>query len=99
MRSFFISDNSETYVAMRLAGLSGVICKDEEEARKNLVKIRKNKDIGILIITEKIFGFLKSEILEIKLKKKFPLIVEIPSNGEKKDKDFLTKYIKESIGM
>ena len=38
--------------------------------------------------------------MQVKVKSKFPLIVEIPDRfGLKKDEDFITKHINESIGV
>ena len=59
-----------------------------------------DKNIGILILTEKVFDLLHDEVMQVKVKSKFPLIVEIPDRfGLKKDEDFITKHINESIGV
>ena len=54
MKSFLISDNRDTWVGMRLAGIQGVIVHEKEELLKQLKEVRNDETIGILIVTEKI---------------------------------------------
>ena len=98
MISYLISDNTDTLVGMRLAGITGEVVRDRSEALKEFNKCISDKNIAILIVTEKIFNLLEDELMEIKLKSKFPLIVEIPTrDGLQRNDDFITKYINESI--
>lgn len=100
MISYLISDNTDTLVGMRLAGITGVVLKKREEALEEFNKCLNNKEIGILILTENIFDLISEEVMEVKLKKKFPLIVEIPDRtGLKRDSNFITNYINKSIGI
>ena len=52
---FLISDNIDTYTGMRLAGVEGVVVHEREELKDALEKAIANKEIGILLLTEK-FG-------------------------------------------
>lgn len=100
MVSYLISDNTDTLVGMRLAGITGIVLHERNEVLEEFKKCISDKNIGILILTEKIFDLIAEEVMEAKLKRKFPLIVEIPDrHGLKRDEDFITKYINESIGI
>lgn len=100
MKSYLISDNRDTQLAMRLAGIAGVIVHEREEILEELDKTLKDKTIGILIITEKIQEKIYDEMMEIKLKRNIPLIVTIPDrHGFSSGEDFITRYIGESIGI
>ena len=100
MISYLISDNTDTLVGMRLAGITGVVLKTREEALEEFNDCLNNKEIGILILTENIFNLISEEVMEVKLKNTFPLIVEIPDRrGLKRDPNFITNYINESIGI
>lgn len=99
MKSFVLSDNMDTLIGMRLAGIDGVIIKDKEELLDNLERIIAEEEIGILIITEKILDMAESYIMELKLKRKYPLIVEIPDRSGFTRTESLTKFIRESIGV
>lgn len=100
MKSFVISDNKDTLVAMRLAGISGIILHEKEEVLDTIRDIMKDKEVGILILTEEIFEIVHEEVMQIKLKRKFPLIVEIPDRfGQKREENYITRYINESVGI
>ena len=100
MVSYLISDNTDTLVGMRLAGITGVVLHEKNEVLEEFKKCLSNKNIGILILTEKIFDLIPDDVMQAKLKRKFPLIVEIPDrHGLIRDEDFITKYINESIGI
>ena len=78
MKMFLISDNIDTQTGMRLAGVDGVVVHEREELRQALEKALADKEIGILLLTEK-FGREFPEIVDdVKLNHRVPLIVEIP---------------------
>jgi V/A-type H+/Na+-transporting ATPase subunit F len=100
MRLFLISDNTDTLIGMRLAGVKGTMVKTREEAIKAFDEALKNKETGILLITEKLAEKIRDKIGPIKEKAPFPLIVEIPDrHGSIKDKNYILNYVKESIGI
>ncbi len=100
MVSYLISDNTDTLVGMRLSGITGVVLHEKNEVLEEFKKCLSDKNIGILILTEKIFDLIPDDVMQAKLKRKFPLIVEIPDrHGLRRDEDFITKYINESIGI
>ncbi|WP_312698799.1 V-type ATP synthase subunit F [Sedimentibacter sp.] len=100
MKSFLISDNTDTWVGLRLAGIDGVIVKDRETALKEMKDAVKNQEIGILILTEKIVDMIKEEYYEYKLKSKTPLIIEIPDrHGSIREYNAIKNYIRDSVGI
>jgi V/A-type H+-transporting ATPase subunit F len=100
MKVFMISDNTHTLTGMRLSGVEGVVVHEREEILKELAKVKKNRDIGIILITELLAERVKLELDEIKLSSSLPIIVEIPDrHGSRRPPDFLTRYIRESIGL
>lgn len=100
MKSYLISDNHDTYVAMRLAGITGVIVHEKDEIMDALSKALSDKEIGIIIITELILEKVKDEVMELKLSRKYPLIVEIPDrHGQRREDKYITRYINESVGI
>lgn len=100
MKSFLISDNRDTLLAMRLAGINGVIVHEKEEILKELDSAIKDKNIGIIIITEKIQEKVIDKVMDIRIKENNHLIVTIPDrHGFSSKEDFITKYINESIGI
>ena len=55
MKMFLISDNVDTQTGMRLAGVEGVVVHEREELYDTLQKTLADKEIGIILLTEK-FG-------------------------------------------
>ena len=100
MKMFLISDNIDTQTGMRLAGVEGVVVHEREELRQALEKSIADKEIGIILLTEK-FGKEFPEIIdEMRLSHKLPLLIEIPDrHGTGRKADFITSYVNESIGL
>ena len=100
MKMFLISDNIDTLTGMRLAGVEGAVVHERDELKEALNKALADKDIGILLLTEK-FGREFPEIIDnVKLNRKLPLIVEIPdrpATGRKPNS--ITSYVNEAIGL
>ena len=55
MKMYLISDNIDTLTGMRLAGVEGVIVHEHDELKKALERTIADKEIGIILLTEK-FG-------------------------------------------
>ena len=85
---------------MRLAGVEGAVVHERDELKEALNKALADRDIGILLLTEK-FGREFPEIIDnVKLNRKFPLIVEIPDrHGTGRKPNFITAYVNEAIGL
>ena len=100
MKMFLISDNVDTQTGMRLAGVEGVVVHEREELYDTLQKTLADKEIGIILLTEK-FGKEFPDILEdVRLNHKLPLLIEIPDrHGTGIAPDFITSFVNESIGL
>lgn len=100
MRMFLISDNIDTRSGLRLAGVDGVVVHEAKEVKDALEQCLKDRDIGIILITEKLAKLVGKDMDEIKLSYSLPLIVEIPDrHGTGRTDDSITRYIREAIGL
>ena len=100
MKCFLISDNVDTQMGMRLAGVEGVVVHEKDELIDALDQVLKDKSVGILFITELLSNKFPDVISNVKLTQKQPLILEIPDrHGSRKRADFITSYINEAIGV
>ncbi|HEU23878.1 MAG: ATP synthase subunit F [Mesoaciditoga sp.] len=100
MRFFLISDNIDTYTGMRLAGINGVVLHKKDEIISKIYEIRKDKDVGVLLITEKISEMIPEELDKLRKSRTLPIVTVIPDrHGSRRSKDFLTKYVQEAIGV
>lgn len=100
MKMFLISDNVDTKTGMRLAGISGVVVHRKDEVEAAVKDVLRDKEIGILMITEKL-GLLVPELInDIKMNYPTPLIVEIPDrHGSERGMDSITRYVRDAVGL
>ena len=63
MKMYLISDNVDTYTGMRLAGVEGVVVHERSELKESLEYAVSDKEIGIILLTEK-FGREFPEIID-----------------------------------
>ena len=68
MRFQLISDNTDTIVGMRLAGISGVMAKTKEQVQKALLDAMKMEDVAIVLITENLVKLCEDLVYELKTK-------------------------------
>ena len=100
MRMFVISDNNDTRVGMRLAGIEGVVVHEYEEVAQELEKVMADESIGIVLMTKKLITLCRDLVYDIKLNRRRPLIVEIPDrHGTGRKPNFITSYVNEAIGL
>ena len=100
MRMFLISDNVDTLTGMRLAGIEGVVVHEKQEIKQALDEVLSQKDIGIILMTEKLGKEIPEIVDDIKLNRTFPLLLEIPDrHGSGRRPDFITAYINAAIGI
>ncbi|WP_036224524.1 V-type ATP synthase subunit F [Mesoaciditoga lauensis] len=100
MKFFLISDNIDTQIGLRLVGIKGIVVHKREEILDAVKKAKKMKDIGVILMTEKIADKVPEIVYELRTSKSLPLLTIIPDrHGTKRPKDFITRYVKEAIGV
>lgn len=100
MKMYLISDNVDTCTGMRLAGVEGCVVHERPELRQALENALADKEIGIILLTEKFGREFPDIVDDVKLNRRFPLIVEIPDrHGTGRKADFITSYVNEAIGV
>lgn len=100
MKIFLISDNIDTKIGFQLAGIEGVVVHEKDEVEQAISEVLLDKEIGVLLITEKLGELVPNSIKDIKLNNHIPLVVEIPDrHGTRRTNDSITKYVREAIGL
>lgn len=100
MKFYLLSDNIDTQTGLRLAGIEGVVVHEEEELRRALDAALSDKDIAVLLITEKLVNLCPVYIAEQKVSNKIPLIVELPDrHGSQRPDDYILRYVRDAIGV
>ena len=100
MKIYCICDNTDTRTGLRLTGIDGTIAQTSDELKETLDFVLKDKDIGILLINEKLAKTFPTVIAELKLARYLPLVVEIPDrHGSGRSPEFISDYIRDAIGV
>lgn len=100
MKFFLLSDNIDTQMGMRLAGIPGVVVHEESEVRKALDEALKDDDIAVILLTDKIMHMIEETVNELKLSRSRPLIVEIPDrHASDSVTSLISRYVERSVGI
>ena len=100
MKMYVISDNVDTQLGMRLAGVEGKVVHSIDELKSALDYVLNHREYAVLLITEKLANQFPELIMEVKLTYYKPLIVEIPDrHGSGRGADSITSYVSEAIGL
>ena len=100
MRCYLISDNIDTQMGMKLAGIAGTVVHKREEVLSALETAVNDETVAIILITKKLTDLCSEEIYEFKLNRSRPLIVEIPDrHGESGISEAISEYVSEAIGL
>lgn len=100
MRMYVISDNVDTRTGMRLAGIEGCVAHGEAEVRAALDRVLADKEIAVVLMTQKAQRDAADYVSKVKLAHTRPLIVSIPDrHGLDKNQNAITDYIRDAIGL
>ena len=100
MQFYLISDNVDTQMGMRLAGIEGVVVHEPDEVKKALDDAMKMPDVEVVLMMDKLVDLCDSYVYEIKFKMKRPLIVEIPDrHATFSISDSISRYVRDAIGV
>jgi len=100
MKYFVITDSTDTHVGLRLAGIEGVVVREEDALRKAIASASADPEIGILLITERLATLCAEQLAPMKLSAHRPLVVEIPDrHSVGRASDSITRYVREAIGV
>lgn len=100
MRCFLISDNIDTQMGMKLAGIDGVVVHEHDEVISALETVVNDETVAVVLMTKKLTDLCGNEIYDFKLNRSRPLIVEIPDrHGDSGITDAISGYVSEAIGL
>lgn len=100
MKLYVISDNIDTLTGMRLAGIEGCVAHTHDEVVEAMAAVQYDKDLAILLFTQKAASYAPDEISDLKLNHSLPLVVNIPDrHGLDKSQNVITDYIRDAIGL
>lgn len=100
MRAYCISDNTDTVMGMRLAGIYGEVIQDKQGILDKLNELINDPECAIVLMTTKTVEQCSEAISNYKLTLQRPLIVEISDrHGSAQIGETIDRYISEAIGI
>ncbi len=100
MKFYLISDNIDTQMGMRLAGIEGVVAHTEPEVTAALDAAFEDESIAVVLMTEKLVKLCHDRVYELKLSRTRPLIIEIPDrHGNSSVSEAISRYVGEAVGI
>ncbi|MBQ1389019.1 MAG: V-type ATP synthase subunit F [Clostridia bacterium] len=100
MKFYLLSDNVDTLMGMRLAGIDGIVIHTEKEVRTHLDEAMKRSDVAVVLMTHTLMELCPEHVMNYKLNVRRPLIVEIPDrHGNGATGETITKYVRDAIGV
>ena len=77
MKMFLISDNIDTQMGLRLAGIEGVVVHDAASFEAAFKAVLSDEGVGIILLTSIVYNYDRERITQLKLENGRQLIVEI----------------------
>lgn len=100
MKYYLLSDNIDTQIGMRLAGVEGEVIHEADDFKVALDAALADKEIAILLITERLVKLCPDYVAERKISNRLPLIVELPDrHGSVRPDDYILEYVKDAVGV
>ena len=99
MKFYLISDNVDTQLGLRMAGIEGVVVHEPAEGERELHRVLADETVGIVLITEPLAQMCGELLDETKMSASRPLTVEIPDRHGSRTKDSITCYVRAAIGV
>ena len=75
MKMNLISDNIDTCTGLRLAGIEGAAVHERAELKAELDRVMADKEVAVIILTEKIGREPQDLIDQVRLGRSVPLLI------------------------
>lgn len=100
MRYYLVSDNIDTLAGLRMVGVDGVVVHQQGEVRAVLQKAMADPDVGLVLVTSKLFSENSALIFDYKMHQRQPLIIEMPDRHSGGNvAEAIKRYIEEVVGI
>lgn len=99
MKFRLVTNDYDTLVGMRLAGIEGEIAENTQDTLSALERLGVQEDVGIIMLSNSLASLIPKQLVEIKKNSK-ALIVEIPDkDNSDMSSDSITRYVADAIGI
>jgi V/A-type H+-transporting ATPase subunit F len=97
---YSVIGDEDTVLGFGIVGVEGRIAVTEEETRRAFQELLDDKEVSIMIITERLADKIRNLVDQYMLTQSFPLIVEIPDRqGRLPDRPGIKEMVNAAIGI
>ena len=97
---YSVIGDEDTVLGFGIVGVLGKIVTNEEETRRAFHELLEDKDVSIIIITERLADKIRTLVDQYLLTQSFPLIVEIPDRqGRLPGRPGIKEMVNAAIGI
>ena len=97
---YSVIGDEDTVLGFGIVGVLGKIATNEEETRRAFHELLEDKDVSIIIITERLADKIRTLVDQYLLTQSFPLIVEIPDRqGRLPGRSGIKEMVNAAIGI
>ena len=90
----------DAVLGFSLAGVSGRVANNADEANQALDEAQASKDVGIVLVTQDVAEMIRARMDYLKLRSTIPLVIEIPSpSGAPEGEASLGDIVLRAIGI
>jgi len=97
---FFVIGDWETVLGFRLTGVRGIAAATREETLSALSKALEQRDIGVILMTERLAAGIRDEVEARLYGRGFPLLLEVPgAEGPEPGRLSVEDVVRKAVGM
>lgn len=97
---YSIIGDEDTVLGFGMVGVSGRTARDPEEAHRAFLAVLEEREVGIIIMTERVADMIRPLVDKYLFTESFPLIVEIPDRkGRRPDRPGIRDLVNMAIGI
>ena len=98
MRTYVIG-NEDCVLGFSLVGVEGRIARGDAELRVALEDCRRDKTIGLLLVSADVAAFAREQIDALKVGSLSPLVVEVPGERTATGYPSLKEFVQRAVGI
>ena len=97
---YFIIGDEDSVLGFGMVGVKGQIVNNAQESEEAFRSVLEDREVGIVVITERIAELIRPLVDQYMFTQVFPLIVEIPDRlGQIAGKRNLRETVNKAIGI
>jgi V/A-type H+-transporting ATPase subunit F len=97
---YFVIGDEDTVLGFGLVGVEGRTVRSPQEAQEAFTGALDDKEVGIVLITERVAELIRPQVDRYVFTRSFPLIVEIPDRqGPVEGKPGIREMVNKAIGI